>query len=71
MNVCAEERASTFSRSLRTKTSTVRSRCEARPLIDELEIPWFDMPYEDDPMGEGEERMPEWSDGNDDASPAL
>ena len=48
-----------------------RSRFESRQLIDELEIPWFDMPYDDDPMGDGEERSPEWSDGNDDVAPAV
>ena len=47
------------------------SRFQSQQLIDELELPWFDMPYEDEPMADGDERLPEWHDGNDDIAPAV
>jgi len=37
-----------------------RSRFEQCPMIDDLELPWFDMPFEDEPLGE--ENVPEYGD---------
>jgi hypothetical protein len=43
-----------------------KPRFEQRQLIDELEVPWFDMP-EDESWGD--EAVPEFNDPNDDAMP--
>jgi hypothetical protein len=47
-------------------TKTAEPRFNQRQLIDELEVPWFDMP-EEEPFGE--ESVPDF-DTNDDATPA-
>jgi hypothetical protein len=43
-----------------------KPRFEERQLIDELEVPWFDMP-EEEPWSD--EAVPEFNDPNDDAMP--
>jgi hypothetical protein len=43
-----------------------KPRFEQRQLIDDLEVPWFDMP-EDESWGD--EAVPEYNDPNDDATP--
>jgi hypothetical protein len=37
-----------------------RSRFERCPIVDDLELPWFDMPLDDEPLGE--ENVPEYGD---------
>ena len=44
---------------------TTEPRFNQRQLIDELEVPWFDMP-EEEPFGE--ESVPDFGDSNDDAT---
>ena len=44
----------------------IEPRFNQRQLIDELEVPWFDMP-EEEPFGE--ESVPDFGDNNDDAEP--
>jgi len=39
---------------------TKQARFEQEDLIGDLELPWFDMPLEDEPMGE--ENVPEYGD---------
>ena len=45
---------------------SIEPRFNQRQLIDELEVPWFDMP-EEEPFGE--ESVPDYGDNNDDATP--
>lgn len=37
---------------------TTRSRIAQTDLIDDLELPWFDMPFEEEPLGE--ENVPDF-----------
>jgi len=37
-----------------------RARFSQQDLVDDLELPWFDMPLEDEPLGE--ENVPEYGD---------
>ena len=37
---------------------TTRSRIAQKDLIDDLELPWFDMPFEEEPLGE--ENVPDF-----------
>lgn len=39
-----------------------QSRYEPRPLVDDLEVPWFDMPFDDEPLGE--ESIPDHGNDN-------
>jgi hypothetical protein len=45
---------------------SIEPRFNQRQLIDELEVPWFDVP-EEEPFGE--ESVPDFGDNNDDATP--
>lgn len=44
----------------RTARLTKQPRFEQHQLVDDLELPWFDMPLEDEPLGE--ENVPEYGD---------
>jgi hypothetical protein len=48
---------------------SAKPRFEQHQLVDDLEVPWFDMPFDDEPLGE--ENVPEFGgDANDDVAPA-
>jgi hypothetical protein len=74
--VRAERRAEELSRRERlmaaiepaTGPQSTKPRFEQRQLIDELEVPWFDMP-EEDPWSD--DAVPEFNEPNDDAAPSF
>lgn len=39
---------------------TKQARFESSELVDDLELPWFDIPFEEEPLGE--EHIPEFGD---------
>ena len=57
------------SRLAQYSSSATQSRFEPHDLQADLEIPWFDMPLDDEPLGD--DSVPEFgSETNDDAAPA-
>jgi hypothetical protein len=50
----------------KVETKTTKPRFEQHQLVGDLEVPWFDMPEEEQ---FGEESVPDYSDNNDDATP--
>jgi hypothetical protein len=61
----------TTNRLLTSTSPVVPPQVEPREVSNDLEIPWFDMPAEDDPLVEGHDALPDFSgDPNDDPAPA-
>jgi hypothetical protein len=53
------------------KFTPVNRLTQSRSLSADLEIPWFDMPSEEDPFREHDDALPDFGgDANDDAAPA-
>jgi hypothetical protein len=47
------------------ESHSMRPRFEPHQLRGDLELPWFDMPWDDEPLGDGEEQLPRFGgDGN-------
>jgi hypothetical protein len=57
-----EVRAERRREQLQTRTGRLvrRARFEQHQLVGDLELPWFDMPLDDEPLGE--ENVPEYGD---------